>query len=138
MASPTAFNTIHDYLVAQWGSTSPLVFENETFPKPNTPAPFLYVELFGSLYDQASLGGGDPVEGNLWRETGHLYGHVLIPNGTGSLAGRQLCQQFLDLFRGHDIGTVNFTGGSIGAGMPGSEDGNYFRMTATLDWVRDE
>jgi hypothetical protein len=138
MASPTAFSTIHDYLVAQWGTSTPLVFENETWSPPDTPAPFVVVEIYGSQYDQASIGGGDPVNGNLWREIGHLYGHVLIPNGTGSLAGRQLCQQFVDLFRGREIGTVVFEGGSIGASAPGDQDGNYYRMTATLDWSRDE
>jgi hypothetical protein len=137
MSSPTTFDPIEALLRAEWSST-PLVLENETWPAPDEPAPFLFVEIFGSYYDQASIGGGELVTDNLWRERGQLYGHVLIPNGTGSRPGRVLAQQFVDLFRGQDLGSIRFLGASIGAGQPGDQDGNYYRMTATIDWERDE
>jgi hypothetical protein len=115
-----------------------LVFENENYDLPSELAPWLMVELFGSYYDQASIGGGEQVSDNLWREAGQLYGHVLIPSGTGSRAGRVLAQQFINLFRGQELGPIRFLGASIGAGEPGDRDGSYYRMTATVDWERDE
>lgn len=138
MASPITFDAVHDYLVTAWGAATPLCFENEAFPTPDEPAAFLFVEIFGSVYDQASIGGGEVYTDNLWRERGQLYGHVLIPNGTGSRPGRVLAQTFVDLFRGQDLGPISFKGASIGAGQPGDQDGNYYRMTATIDWERDE
>jgi hypothetical protein len=137
MASPDTFDPIETYLKAQWTETL-LVFENEDYTLPDDPAPWLLVEVFGSFYDQASIGGGEEVEANLWREAGQLYGHVLIPSGTGSRAGRVLAQQFVNLFRGQELGPIRFLGASIGAGAPGDRDGNYFRVTATIDWERDE
>jgi len=137
MASPTAFDAIHDYLAAAWTGT-PIVFENEPWPLPNDPAAFVFVEIVSSVYDQASIGGGDQRSDNLWRENGVVYGHVLTPSGTGSRPARVLAQQFIDLLRGQEIGPITFQGASIGAGMPGDQDGNYYRQTATVDWQRDE
>lgn len=137
MSSATTFEPIEDYLKAQWTMT-PLVFENEDWPLPDQPAPLLFVEVFGNFFNQASIGGGEEVDANLWREAGQLYGHILIPSGTGSRGARALAQQFVDLFRGQDIGPLRFLDASIGASRPGDQDGNYFRMTATIDWERDQ
>ncbi|EHK56902.1 hypothetical protein [Allomesorhizobium alhagi] len=136
MSSPEAFETIEQRLRAQWTET-PLVFENEDYPLPDVPAHFVYVEVYGDFFDQASI-GAEPRTDNLWREVGQLYLHVMTPNGIGSGTARQLARQLVDLFRGEDIGSVTFREASIGAGEPGREFGNYYAMTATITWQRDE
>jgi hypothetical protein len=137
MSSPEAFNTIHDRIVELWTAT-PVIFENEDTPTPDTPAAFLFVEVAGDLFEQASIGGGDQVGDNLWREDGQVLIHVMTPRGGGSAAARLLARQAAALFRGQDIDGIRFGGVSIGAGEPGEADGNYWRMTATIDFERDE
>ncbi|MCO5071139.1 MAG: DUF4128 domain-containing protein [Rhizobiaceae bacterium] len=136
MSSATAFAGIEAYLRANWSAT-PIWFENENWKLPNPPAHFLLVEVFGDFYDQASI-GADPQDGNLYRETGQIYVHVMAPRGQGTATARTYAKQIVDLFRGNEDAGVRPRGASIGAGEPGEEDGNFFRMTVTLDWERDD
>lgn len=136
MSSPAAFDAIHDYLVANWNAT-PLHFENEDWDTAASPAALLYVEIFSSIYDQASIGAGTR-QTNLWREDGTVSLHVLVPNNTGTSAARSLAKLAADLFRGDPIASMRFGQISLGAGEPGERDGNYYRMTATIDWERDD
>lgn len=137
MATPESFTPIHDYLVAQWGATTPLYFENEEIPDPATPAAFVYVEIFGDMFDLASLGAGT-VTDNLWRERGTLLAHVMVPRGKGSTIARTHARALADLFRGTEIGSIRFRRPSIGAGDPGVLDGSYFAMTMSIEFERDE
>ena len=136
MASPEAFTPIEAYLKAEWTAT-PLAFENDDYKPGKTVAAFVTAEIFGTFFDQASIGEGDRVD-NLWREAGMIYLHVCVPRGSGSLTARTYCRQLADLFRGQDLGAIRFRDISIGAAEVGDEDGNYFRMTVTIEWERDE
>lgn len=136
MATPQTFEPIEDFLKSQWTDT-PLVFENEDWPTPDEPVAFVFVEIFGDLMDQASI-GAETQAANRWRENGQLSLHVLVPRGGGTRQARQLSRQLYDLFRGQEIGAIRFGTASIGAGEPGEMDGNYYRMTVTIDVERDE
>lgn len=134
MASDTAYASIRAYLEANWTST-PLVFENENWPTDGQP--FVLVEIFGNFYDQASI-GVEPASDNLWREIGQTFISVMTEAGSGSYLARTYAKQLVDLFRGNDDAGVRPRGMSIGAGEPGENDGNYYRMTAVIDWERDD
>ncbi len=136
MSSPDAFTGIQTYLRDSWAAT-PIHFENETWKFPSPPAPFLLVEVYGDFYDQASI-GADHADENLFREAGQVYVHVMTPRGSGTVQARTYAKQIVDLFRGNEEAGVRPRGMSIGAGEPGTEDGNYFRMTVTIDWERDD
>ncbi|MFC7067547.1 hypothetical protein [Brucella rhizosphaerae] len=136
MATPQTFEPIEDFLRSQW-TVTPLVFENEDFELANHPEAVVLVEVFGDLMDQASI-GAETQSANRWRETGQLSLHVLIPRGVGTRPARQISRQLYDLFRGQEIGAIRFGTASIGAGEPGEMDGNYYRMTVTIDVERDE
>ena len=136
MATPQTFEPIEDFLRSQW-TVTPLVFENEDFELTNEPEAVVLVEIFGDLMDQASI-GAETVAANRWRETGQLSLHVLVPRGGGTRQARKLSRQLYDLFRGQEIGSIRFGTASIGAGEPGEMDGNYYRMTVTIDVERDE
>jgi len=137
MSSAEVFDVIHNRLTTSWTTTT-VVFENEDWPTPDTPAPFVFVEVFGDFFNQESIGGGDGLNDNLWREGGQLLMHVMVPNGTGTSQARTYAKSLIDLFRGQEIGSVVFRDGAIGAGEKGEEDGNYFRMTASVSWQRDQ
>lgn len=137
MASATAFDTIEQHLRDEWGATTPIVFENEPYDLPDVPAPFLFVEIVGSTFGQASLGNGE-TQGNLWREAGYVEVHVMTPNDTGSRAARVYADRVVDIFRGQEIGPVTFGDASVGSGDPGRAFAGYFAFTATLDWERDQ
>jgi hypothetical protein len=136
MAGGEAFDAIETTLKDGW-STTPLVFENEFYEPPDTPAPFVYVEVFGDVFSQASIGAA-PQSANLWREAGTLFLHVMVAAGTGTGLSRQYAAELVALFAGQEIDGVRFGDASIGAGEPGQDFANYFAMTATIMWERDE
>lgn len=136
MSSVTAFDTIHDFLIAAWTAT-PIFFENEQRILPDNPEHWVLAEIYGDIFDQASIGAGSR-DANLWRESGQVYLSVMTMNDIGSRQSRVYAGQLADLLRGLDIGTVRFRDASIGAGEPGEGDGNYWRMTCTIDWERDQ
>ncbi|MER9710172.1 hypothetical protein NKJ13_07870 [Mesorhizobium sp. M0174] len=136
MASPEAFDVVEQQIADRWNIT-PVVFENDDYQLPDVPTEFVYVEIYGDFYDQISL-GAEPREDNLWREGGQVYLHLMTPNNTGSRRARVLAKQLVGLFRGQDIEGVTFRDASIGAGDPGRTFANYYAMTATVNFERDE
>ncbi|RVD44210.1 hypothetical protein EN742_02985 [Mesorhizobium sp. M4A.F.Ca.ET.020.02.1.1] len=139
MSSVVAFDTISQRLTASW-TTTDLVFENDPYDLPGTPAAFVYVEMWGipGGFDQESIGGGADRDDNLWRECGTLDIHVMVPNGTGSRDARVKADALIDLFRGFEIGDVTFLEASVGEGKPGRQFANYWAMTASISWRRDQ
>lgn len=134
MSGFAAFASLEDYIRSYWQAT-PVVFENEGFPLSDEPSAFVFVEIFGDFLSQESFGTpGD----NLWRETGEIRGHILVPNGTGSRQARQLASEFVGLFQEIEVEGVRFRDMSVGAGDPGEGDGNYWRMTTSVSWERDQ
>lgn len=135
MSSPAAFTALTDYVKANW-TTTPVVLENEDWPlNEGDPAAFVYVEVFGNLYAQASV--GDPGH-NLWREDGTMQLHVFVPNSTGTLVARQHAYDLAQLFKETSVAGIVFEDLSLGAGEPGRQDGNYFPFSLSVDWRRDE
>lgn len=131
MSSPEAFDAFAARLAA-WSDTD-VAFENDAYDLPDTPAPFVYVEIFGDSYDQDTSGAPGA---NMWLERGMTYLHVMVPSGTGSREGRVLANGLLYLFREQSIGELHMTEMSIGAGDPGRDFAQYFAVTATITWHR--
>lgn len=133
MASDFVYTTVHDHLVGGF-SDAPLVFENEPWPDQATAAPFVYVEMVGDVLIQET----DCEPGsNLWQEGGSIRMHVLVPNDTGTTEARRLCRLLVGLFKEVVLGPLSFERMSIGAGVPGEEKANHYRMTALVEYVYD-
>lgn len=132
MATPDAYDAIHDKLEFEWAET-PLLFENDPLVAPATQEPFVFVEVVGDMLDQDTF--GDP-GGNEWVEEGAAYLHVMVPDGTGSREARAIGKRLTNLFREAPIGTMHFNAMSIGAGDPGRHFPNFFAMTVTIGWTR--
>lgn len=134
MADEVVYGAIKDYLTSAW-TTSPIAWENETFDRPEPPAPWVLFEITGTMYDQESI-GDSPQGANRWDMEGVLFLHVLVPKGTGSLTARQQARMLADLFRGlHLINdNLEFLQASIGEGNPGDQTGAWFRVSVSIDW----
>ena len=131
MASPETFDAFADRL-GDW-TTTPVVYENDDYQLPDTPAPFVFVEIVGDTYEQDTMGAP---RANMWLERGMTYLHVMVPSGTGSRSGRVLANNLLYLFREQSIGELHMPEMSIGAGEPGRDFAQYFAITATIIWQR--
>jgi hypothetical protein len=156
MASDVVYDAIKAYLVGE-GSTpaafnsAPLQWENEpaidtTDPdtrgdpdNPAKPAPWVLVEMTGTLYGQQSIGANTQAA-NRWDEEGQLWLHVFVPTGSGGHTARHLAKTLADVFRGALLlnDNLEFMDAQIGMGEPGDEDGTWFRVSVSLNWRRME
>lgn len=138
MASDQVYDAVRGYLAARWTET-PIVWENEDFTRPDPLAPWVAVEIAGSLYSQESV-GADVQAANRWDEAGTLFLHVFVPAGTGSSTARRHCKTLADLFRGARLmdDALEFLDASIGFGEPGDEEGVTYRVSVSVDWRREE
>lgn len=139
MASSVVFDAIKTYLTDNW-LTSPAQWENETpidtnSPTTGLPAPWVMVEMTGTLYGQVSIGAATQAT-NRWDEEGQLWLHVFVPTGTGGHTARLHAKQLADLFRGTTLsgGSLDFGDARIGMGEAGDEDGAWFRISVSIDW----
>ncbi|EHM01154.1 hypothetical protein HMPREF9946_02229 [Acetobacteraceae bacterium AT-5844] len=136
MSDVAFFDTIKDRIAELWAET-PVHWPNEQFDEPEPPAPWLLVEMSGDVFGQASIGAGRRRD-NLWREGGSLWLHIMVPVGTGEREARRLLREAVDLFVGQEVGDITFGDASIGMGQPGDENGLWHRLSASIDWTRDE
>ena len=131
MATDTSFTPVETFLRANW-LTTPLVFENERFPPPASKTPFVHVEMACNLWDQKTIGSGDPAK-ERWDEEGTIWLHVMVPTGSGSTQARQWARQLLTLFKGRTLATnLTFRRASI---SDGQERGGYWSITATVEFI---
>lgn len=131
MSSLAAYDAFKTRL-ADWTDT-PVCFENERWTSADTPAAFVYVEVFGEAYGQETMGAPG---NNLFRETGMTYLHVMVPDDTGTRIARQHADGLMQLFREKDTDGVKIDDVSIGSGDPGRDFPNYWALTVTLWWHR--
>lgn len=139
MASSVVFGAIKTYLTDNW-LTTPTQWENEpaidtNSPTTGLPAPWVMVEMTGTLYGQQSIGAATQAT-NRWDEEGQLWLHVFVPTGTGGHTARLHAKSLADLFRGTTLsgGSLEFGDARIGMGEPGDEDGAWFRISLSIDW----
>jgi hypothetical protein len=132
MSTPSAFTAIKNRLNGAW-NTTPVVYENK-FHEP-TGAAFVYVEVFDDSLAQETIGAPG---NNLWVESGTVYLHVMVPSGGGSETARSHAFSLKQLFREQDIGGLKITEMSIGSGEPGRDFPNYWALTLTLYYRRDD
>lgn len=137
MASDVVSGAIEAHLTTYW-TTTPLALENDGVDRAEPIAAYVAMEIMGSYYDQQSI-GADPQEDNRWDEEGTLYLHVFVPSGTGGQTARGHAKTLVDLFRGTRLlsdQSLEFLSASIGTGERGDDNGNYWRVSVSIDWRR--
>lgn len=136
MSSAVVYGVIRSYLTANF-TAIPLAWENEPFTVPEPPAPWALCEVVGEDFEQESIGSGSPAA-ELWRESGYLLVHVMVPAGSGSLVARQHAETLSNLLKGLELpAATRFAAMSIGAGELGDDSGAWWRLTLRADWIRD-
>lgn len=140
MADPAVYQAVEAYLRANW-TACPLAFENGDFQPPDSEvanAAWVAVEVTGNLYAQASIGAGTQAA-NRWREEGRVYFYVAVKRGTGTVLARTYLKQLIDLFRGLQLlnDAVWFRDARIGEGAPGTDDGVWWTLTGSIEFVAD-
>jgi len=131
MSSTAAYDAIKARLNS-W-TTTPVVYEDPFYELPGTPAPFVFVEIFGTSFDQETAGAPG---NNMWREDGVAYLNVMIPSGMSSRDARVIADGLVALFRERQAGSVRINEMDIGKGEPGAQFAQYWAMTVTLYWHR--
>ncbi len=145
MASDIVYDATKAHLAAQWGTTTPIEWENGgepddlPFVRPEPPAPYVMMEMTGTLYGQQSIGAGDQAD-NRWDEEGILWLHVMVPTGSGSSTARRYGKRLADIFRGTHLldDSLSFGDARIGVGEAGDDDGNWYRISVDIEWRRME
>lgn len=134
MASLASYDAFETRLKAGWTETD-IVFENERYALPATAVAFVYVEVVGDEFPQASIGAPG---NNLYLEIGVTYLHVMVPDDSGTRVARGHAIALANLFRERDTDGIKIDDMSIGSGDPGRDFANYWAMTVTLWWHRYE
>lgn len=134
MSSPDPWLAVRARIEAG-GLGVPIAWPNEPIAEPDPvadpPPAWIVVEMSGALTSQIEIGAPGS---NTFQEDGMIWGHVMVPTGTGSLAARQLAKRFANLFRGASFGDVTCTDASIGMGEAGDETGNWWRLSVSVDY----
>lgn len=139
MSSDVIITAIRNHLESNWTATT-IKWENETFefPQPTAypdpPAAWLAVEVSGGLYQQQSIGSGNPSL-ERWTERGTVLVYSLVQNGAGSLVAHQNAKAVVLLFRGLVLpNNLRFQDMVIGSGGPGDDDGNWWQLLLRIEW----
>ena len=147
MASGDIYSAIQAHMLDSWTDT-PILVENEnTLPNGVSAPPtagsvscWVSVELAGTQYSQQSIGASSQSD-NRWDEEGFLILTLFVPNGSGSIVGRNYAKQLADIFRGIRLlndQSLEFLDASIGRGSPSDVEGNWFQIPIYIQWRRWE
>lgn len=116
--------------------TLPIVYSNELRPVLTEISPWLLVEMTDDTLSAMEIGAGDS---NTWRESGQILIYCFIPSYTGSRLARLFLKQISNKFRVAGVaGNVIFRSQSIGMGGLDSENGAYWVLPMSINWVFDD
>ncbi|MBP2229662.1 hypothetical protein J2847_002961 [Azospirillum agricola] len=151
MATIDSFDAIRSFVDAGWGDAAPvscpLAWDNEPFtePQPRGPAAgpdgklipnhWARVIISGDLWEQASIGTGEPAE-ERWDESGEITVIAFASVNTGSRTLRSILTAFAELCRGQDAGGIEFQDIRFDPIGAKDESGNWWGMHITINWLR--
>lgn len=136
-----AMAAIEQRLADNW-TTTPIAYANAVPQQPWPPAdgsgsavPWVFIEVINTQSRGRAVG----VPGNqFWLYEGLVSVHVFVPKDYGVADARTYASQIGEIFRnatfynstpGYQVRTLS---PMIDGGGSGSEDGNWFRLTATI------
>lgn len=97
-------------------------------PAPEPGVAWVAIEMTSTVLEPIELAGG------VWEETGILWVHLFVPWGTGSEYARQLSKDFANVFRSLAPAPTTYLRASFGDGGRDDVDGNWWRMTTSIEW----
>lgn len=140
MSRSAVRGAVTDYLAANW-TLSELVYQNTTtepaVQSDGVLRPWVYVEVSYNNTAQWSI-GEEPRTGNRWREDGMVFFHMFTPAGAGLSVADLHADAMIDLFKGLQLSPdIEFRDISSDIGGPGDDNGNYYRISISVEWVRN-
>jgi len=113
----------------------PLSWPNEAFVVPDAPAAFAQIEFLTDPASLAGLGGGRFA--NLWRQTGRIEAHILVPSpqlsGAGLTAALDYAEQIAAVFRSYRDADLSCFAAWVEPGTRDGENGNYWTAHAIVE-----
>jgi len=140
MSRSAVRGAVRNYLAANW-TTSELVYES-TLTEPPVQSdgvlrPYFYIQVSYNSTDQWSI-GEEPRTGNRWREDGLVFFHLYTPAGAGMDVSDEHADAMIALFKGLQLSPdIEFRNISSDIGGPGDDNGNYYRISISVEWVRN-
>lgn len=129
---PAAAQALKDALVAGWAHADvPLRYQNDEAPLPDTPSPFVLVEVLGQA-GGGHVGWGGGRGNNIWRQLGRVEMHVFIPTGWGPETAWTYAQEIASLLEGKGFSDVQCWEATIDGGGRDADQGNYWLVTAVV------
>lgn len=129
---------VEGFLAASWTQTD-LAYENDGYVSRSdgngSLMPFVLVEVQGALYEQRSIGAGQP-SANLWTESGTLWLHILVGSGTGSGTAKRYASALAALFQGLLLDPNIAFGDMTIAASGGTTNGNDWTLSVAIDWTQ--
>lgn len=140
MSRATVRAAVTAYLEANW-TASPLILQNAETEPPvqadGTLRPWVYVQIAFNSVDQWSIGAPDRTQ-NRWHEDGLILFHVMTPIGEGLAASDTNADAMIELFKGVQLDPgIEFRDITSDIGGPGDENGNYYRVSIAVNWVKN-
>lgn len=93
---------VENLFATNWGSSTPVQFDNVPFETPNNP--WVKVEVWDGKTRKASLGSGS----QLRRSVGTVFVTINTPTGSGSKTAREYADQVCAIFRDAQISGITF------------------------------
>jgi len=139
MSRSAVRGAVTDHLAANW-TISELVYQNTITEPPvasdGVVRPYVYIEVSYNSTDQWSIGETDRTD-NRWREDGLVFFHVYTPAGAGMAVADQHADAMIELFKGIQLSPdIEFRDITSDIGGPGDDNGNYYRISISVEWVR--
>lgn len=131
--SDGVYDAIRAYIEANWTQVE-IRWPNETYEAP-PDGPWIAFEIFGTDYSQQTIGMTQQAD-NRWDEEGHIWFHFFLPRGRGSSNLRGAAKAMTNLFRGLRLmnDDLEFMDAAVGPGGSGDEEGNWFRVSVSIQW----
>lgn len=125
-----AKEAVYTRFVAQWGSTSPFVFDNEELEEPDGPWVRLTVRGVGRA--QETLGR---VGNRKFRTAAAVFVQVYTRTNTGVKQGDALATQAKDIFEATSFSGLDFNDGEVRETGP---DGKWYQHMAEIAFDYEE
>ena len=129
-----AENALRGRMESEWDVAGVAVHYQNVTPAQQPNSPFVFFEILWGEAFKASIGSPGA---ELYRHPGVLMVHAFVKTNTGTKRLIEIAGRVAEIFRTQRFGGVRTETPSIGRPGPGSEDGNWYRVTVSIPFTYD-
>ena len=123
---------IYDRFIADWGSTTPFVFDNEQFEKEPIDTPWVRLVVRNITGTQETLGRKT---NRRYNRQGLIIGSVYTPSNQGTAEADDLATQFRSIFEGEKFSGVYVNNANL---REVGNDGEWFQINIDIFFFYEE